>query len=203
MSQQEQDTKQAILQTAKELFIEKGFAGTKTTEIAERVGINHAMLHYYFGTKQNLFNIVYSKTVNIVANSFFKITEEKIPFAEMVTQAVENHFDFVKENYKMVMFVLNEMDEHPESAAVWEEMAKPIFSKIISKLDERLQVEIKAGNIRNTDPLNFILTAISLNIFVFEAKPLLKVIRNFTPQEFDEFIESRKKESVRLVLLSL
>lgn len=203
MSQQEQDTKRAILQTARELFIEKGFSGTKTTEIAKRAGINHAMLHYYYATKQNLFNIVYKESVNSIASSFLVLADEETSFTDMIVQTVERHFDFVKENYKIVMFVLNEMDNHPENITVWKEMAKPIFSKIMMKLNERMQREINAGNIRNIDPLNFIVTAISMNIFVFEAKPLLKIIRNFTPKEFNEFIENRKKESVRLVLLSL
>ena len=48
-----------ILETAEKLFLEKGFASTSTTEIAREVGCNQALVHYYFRTKENLFNTIY------------------------------------------------------------------------------------------------------------------------------------------------
>lgn len=59
----DRNTEQNILDAAEAIFLEKGYSGTTTTEIAKRAGVNHAMLHYYYRTKENLFEIIFEKQV--------------------------------------------------------------------------------------------------------------------------------------------
>ena len=54
MNEQEQSTEEKILEAASEVFTEKGFAGTRTRDIAEKAGINLALLNYYFRSKEKL-----------------------------------------------------------------------------------------------------------------------------------------------------
>ena len=61
MKEETSNTEQSILKSAEKEFLKKGFSGSKTTEIAKEAGVTHAMLHYYFRTKENLFNKVFSK----------------------------------------------------------------------------------------------------------------------------------------------
>ena len=56
-----QDTETRILEAAEKEFFEKGYAGARTTSIAEAAGVTHAMLHYYFRTKDNLFERIVSQ----------------------------------------------------------------------------------------------------------------------------------------------
>ena len=66
------DTETLILQAAEKEFFEKGYSGAKTTAIAEAAGVTHAMLHYYFRTKDKLFEkIVSDKIGNLGATSAF------------------------------------------------------------------------------------------------------------------------------------
>ena len=58
------NTEQAILQTAETEFLDKGFALAKTTEIAKQAGVTHAMLHYYYRTKEKLFERVFQEKVS-------------------------------------------------------------------------------------------------------------------------------------------
>lgn len=51
----ENDTEERILKAAETEFFTKGFDGARTTSIAERAGVTHAMLHYYFRSKALLF----------------------------------------------------------------------------------------------------------------------------------------------------
>ena len=54
MKEETSNTEQSILKAAEKEFLKKGFSGSKTTEIAKEAGVTHAMLHYYFRTKENL-----------------------------------------------------------------------------------------------------------------------------------------------------
>ena len=60
---EDKNTEQAILKAAEEEFLKKGYALSKTTDIAKQAGVTHAMLHYYFRTKENLFEKVFSQKV--------------------------------------------------------------------------------------------------------------------------------------------
>ena len=71
----EQSMEQAILEEAEKLFLEKGFALTSTTEIAKRVGCNQALVHYYFRTKDNLFNTIFRTKIQSLLSAYFRIGE--------------------------------------------------------------------------------------------------------------------------------
>lgn len=52
------DRRRAIAAAARELIVEKGVEGLRTRDIAERVGINVATLHYHVPTKEALIALV-------------------------------------------------------------------------------------------------------------------------------------------------
>lgn len=203
MIEKNQNTEQVILQVAKDIFIEKGYAAGKTTEIAGRAGVNHSMLHYYYRTKKNLFSIVFRSQVELLAGSFLAIQDNDMPFREFITSAVVRHFEFLKANPKVVMFILSEINNNSIGRAIWKEETKAVFSKVFSTLKRKMQKEMEAKNIRSLDPLNFLVTIISLNVFVFIAQPLLDSLKKFTQEEFEAFLEERKKENIRLALMAL
>ncbi|MDR1055485.1 MAG: TetR/AcrR family transcriptional regulator [Prevotellaceae bacterium] len=203
MGEKDTGTEQDILGAAEEVFIKKGYAATKTTEIAKLAGINHAMLHYYFRTKENLFNVVFQKKVKLMADSFFLVAQEKKPFLEIVQMTVERHFDFIRGNSYLAIFIINEINSNEKNSQVWRNIALPIFKNVIKTIDMMMKVEISKGTIRNIDAIDFILNIISLNIFVFAAQPILKGLKNVSEEEYEKFLDNRKKENVRLALLAL
>ena len=200
---EDKNTEQAIFKAAEEIFIEKGYAGTKTTEIAEKAGVNHAMLHYYFRTKENLLSIIFKNKVELLANSLLSVSSKEKSFSEIITTAIENHFNFIRENHKLALFIINETNNNKSNNQIWKEVAIPVFSKVMASITEMINAEINAGKIRPIDPVNFLVTIISLNIFVFVAQPLLADITHFSKEEFNAFLEERKKENIRLALLAL
>lgn len=194
------NTENAILRAAEEIFFDKGYAGAKTTEIAKKAGVNHAMLHYYYRTKENLFQIVFKRNVELLAKSVFSVIDREGDFKQVISEAIGNHFDFVRKNPKLVLFIVNEVNSNSSSDKIWREVSKPIFSSVVKSVMERIDQEKKAGNIRDINPLNFVVTIISLNLFIFIARPLLSTL---TTQDFEAFLDQRKKENIRLALLAL
>lgn len=204
MAEIDKNTEYTILCAAEEIFIEKGYAGTKTTDIAKLAGVNHAMIHYYFRTKENLFSLVFKKQVGMLANSFLAILDKDDEFINLISEAIGRHFEFIKNNPKTIVFILSEINKkNTIGHKIWQEESTTIFSQVVISLKDKLDVEINAGRIRPVDPMNFLVTLLSLNVFVFIAMPLLDSFKKFTPAELTEFLEQRKIENMRLVRLAL
>ena len=98
MKEETSNTEQSILKAAEKEFLKKGFSGSKTTEIAKEAGVTHAMLHYYFRTKENLFNKVFEEKAKQLADTFLSRVDESLPFLEKIKCFIEAHFDLLTAN---------------------------------------------------------------------------------------------------------
>lgn len=198
------NTENTILLAAEEVFFDKGYAGATTTEIAKKAGVNHAMLHYYFRTKENLFQIIFKRNVERIAHSFFAEQDREGDFREIIVLAVGNHFDFVRQHPKLVWLLLNAINSNSYSDEIWKETALPVLDSVGRWLVERMEKEKALGSIRSDlDPLNFIVSVISLNLFVFVASPLLRYAKLFHTTEYEAFLDRQRQENIRLALLVL
>ena len=105
MNNNELSTEQIILEAAEAEFLEKGYGNTKTVAIARRAGVSHSMLHYYFRTKEQLFQKIFKEKVQILAQMFGGIFEKDRPFTETVRLVVETQFNFVAQNPQLPPFI--------------------------------------------------------------------------------------------------
>ena len=113
---------QQILETAEKLFLEKGFAATSTTQIAKEIGCNQALIHYYFRTKENLFNSIFESKFKMLFRRIFDTTQlESLSFNDKVKYIVETHFDILAENPRMPMLIINEFSRQPEQIKILKE----------------------------------------------------------------------------------
>lgn len=72
-------TEQKILIAAREEFAQKGFYGAKTISIAQAAGVTHAMLHYYYRTKQRLYDRIAKDNQNRMFSVLsLSVTDNKI-----------------------------------------------------------------------------------------------------------------------------
>ncbi len=201
---EEINKEKAILQAAEEEFITKGFAATKTVEIAKKAGVTHAMLHYYFRTKEKLFNCVYEEKIELLKQSvqvFF--TETSLPFAERIKLGIESHFDFLRANPRLPMFVINEIMSNPERLSLVEKTIGEIAINILATLQGQIDKAVKEGEIVPVKASDLIIDIVSLNIFVFTIFPLAKfaLIPQYDSEE--DFFNSRKRENVRMIMCRL
>ena len=106
----EQNLENEILMAAEDLFLEKGFAGTSTTDIARRVGCNQALVHYYFRTKENLFLRVFNGKVETILTTLQKpLLEQGAEFTDKLRSTIGAYFDFLTANSRLPFFVINEL----------------------------------------------------------------------------------------------
>ncbi|MDP1623957.1 MAG: TetR/AcrR family transcriptional regulator [Bacteroidales bacterium] len=203
MQHKDNTTEQTILEVAENLFLDKGFALTSTTEIARIVGCNQALVHYYFRSKERLFEAVFEKHLKLFIHVFLECVEQNISFEEKVRMKIETHFDLLKANPKMPFLFFNEMIANPIRLNLLKEKIGALPETFFSQIESELKKEIEKGTIRPMKATDLMLTILSLNTMLFLAGPVLEVISGMTETEYHNFFENRKRENITIILKSL
>jgi AcrR family transcriptional regulator len=202
MNNKELNTEQMIIEAAEAEFLEKGYGNTKTVAIAKRAGVSHSMLHYYFRTKENLFQMIFLKKIQMLSHVFEGILVQHLPFAETVRLIVESQFEFVRQNPRLPYFVLNEILSNKENRTLVSEVLYPKVSKIIDSLEKILSDEIAKGTIRPVKISDFMMNMLSLNISTFIALPILQEVLDIKDEKMMENVLNERRESNVLFILN-
>ena len=193
-------TEKIILQAAEEEFLLKGFAGARTTEIAQKAGVNHAMLHYYFNTKEQLFEQVMTDKITLFRDSVASVFEQSdLPVLQQIMEAMSRHFDFVRQNPLLPRFILNEISVRPEYIENIKSKLLPLASNVFSKLQHSLDEASARGEICQINALTLMLDIVSLNLFVFIAHPIITQMQSVLG-DLDTFYEARKQENINIIV---
>lgn len=203
MKEEASNTEQAILQAAEKEFIKKGFAGSKTTEIAKAAGVTHAMLHYYFRTKENLFNKVFEEKARLLSATYLSRVDDSLPFIDKIKASIESHFNLLIENPDLPLFIYREILVSANGEAVCRNTLFPNFKQAVKVLDESLKEEIAKGNIRPISAADLLISAVSLNVFVFIANPMIRLLAEENGEEYHQYLERRKQENIEIILSRL
>lgn len=197
----ELSSEQLILKVAERRFLEKGFAMTSTTEIAKEVGCNQALVHYYFRTKDNLFNVIFENKFKDFFQQIFQFYKiENLPFQEKIKFMIESHFDMIKENSKLPLLILNEMTRQPKQLKVLRDKLHEIPEQLFGQLNTELETEIAAGRIRSVNLMDLIVTMISLNVSLFLLMPIATEVIPLTNTQIEMMYQHRRTEHVNIIL---
>ena len=198
------DTESRILQAAEKEFFEKGYAGARTTSIAEAAGVTHAMLHYYFRTKDKLFERIVSGKINMLGEIILSaIGDDNLPLEDRIRQGVERHFDFVSLNRDLPRFIVNEVLTHPERVEILKTGIQDIVNSLLDNLQQEIDRHAAKGLCMQADARMLLIDIVSLNIFPFMAAPIVMGVIGHSYESYDEFLSMRKKENVETILNKL
>lgn len=194
-------TEERILEAAEREFMSKGYDGARTTAIAEAAGVTHAMLHYYFRTKDKLFDKIIESKIGTLRNIMLaSLGDRSIPLFEKLQTAVESHFDFVANNPDLPRFMINEVLRSPERMQVVVETLKYHAPIVVESLQRQIDEYTAKGLCRKTDAVMLMLDILSLNIFPFTAAPMVKALLGGTMEDAVAFAAARKKENVETIM---
>lgn len=185
---------QLILDIAENVFLEKGYASTTTTEIAKRVGCNQALIHYYFRTKDKLFERLFEKKFFSFMTSVSFSRETSPNFKEIIRSIVHNHLNIISENPKLPFLIISEMTLNPQRFRIIAEKIEGVVKNMLNDLDVELKKEIKAGRVREISTFDLLLNILSMNIFMFVAEPLISFVKEFSWDEYMTFVKQRGDE---------
>lgn len=191
-------TEEKIYEAARKIFILKGMDGARMQEIADEAGINKALLHYYFRSKDNLFKAVFkdifTKFFDKVRFSLFSDapTKEKLIFF------IDNYIDMIHSNPYVPQFIINEINRDPKvlKTLMFESGVEPqtLLELFVS------QKKVSSSLIKD-DPRHIVLSILGMLIFPFVARPLLQSIYfDDNPEEYDHFLNERKEIVKKMIL---
>ena len=199
-----QSTEARILQAAEKEFFEKGYAGARTASIAEAAGVTHAMLHYYFRTKDKLFEQIVAGKINMLGDIILSaIGDGNLPLEERIRQGVERHFDFIAANRDLPRFIVNEVLSRPNHIEIMKRNALLVVNSLLGSLQREIDEYAARGLCRKVDARMLLIDIVSLNVFPFMAAPIVYSAIGDSYSNYDEFLAMRKKENVETILNKL
>lgn len=204
MKKDDQNMELKILESAEKLFLEQGFLKTTTGQIAQLAGCNQALVHYYYRTKEQLFEQVYEQKIQLLFSNFIAEVETCDSFEESITRMVRMHFRFLKENPMLPSFLLNECLNNPlERMSALKAKLSVLIPTVKRRLEEALNREIAAGNIRPISVLDLLFSIISLNVMPFLVMPLFQTLTDSSDEDMQTLLAHREEEAVNLILARL
>ena len=189
-SREPKNKKQAIMEAAEELFLDMGYNQATTTLIAKRAGVTHAMLHYYFRTKEHVFLKILEKILGELMQSFRPVMSRDEPFWETLEKGISTHFDFLAAHPRFAPFLYDTIIHNPELIDRMKENFLPVMERVFKFHVGRIEEEIASGRICRIDPV----------LSTFLLMPVAGKLTGVTPDALDNtFLEARKAEIIALV----
>lgn len=193
-------TESAILDAAKGIFERKGMAAARMQEIADEAGINKSMLHYYYRSKQLLFEAVFKSAFSMLAPQLNEIINADTSIFEKIRNFSSNYISFVLKHPYLPNFIIQELNRNPDF--VKKIIAGKNFPNI-SKFKQQVNEKVEEGIIRPIKAEQLFINIISLNIFPFIGAPLLKGFINVNDVTYQQLMEDRKTEIADFIINSI
>lgn len=201
---QTQDTETRILEAAEREFLTKGFAGARTTSIAEAAGVTHAMFHYYFRTKEKLFDRIITEKISLLRNVVLEsVCGADMSLEDKIRNAIERHLDFIAANPDLPRFLVGEVFNSPDRTAILLDKVKAYAPAMLEELQRQIDEAAAKGIFRRVDARMLIIDITSLNIFSFMVSPLINAVLGGPIVGSEDFVEQRKKENFGTIMRKL
>lgn len=193
------ETERKILQAASDIFLEKGHAGARMQEIADKAGINKAMLHYYFRSKEKLFKIVFKIELKATLNKIFSSLSPSDTFKEFIENFVRIYLTNIAGKQNIMRFILWEINKSAfELVESFHEVfeaqgfeGNPILNRVNRAIEE--------GEIRPVNAENFVLSLMGMCVFPFIAAPIVENLIPGLNLNDPDFISTRTKAITDLI----
>jgi AcrR family transcriptional regulator len=191
------NTEDKILAAAEEEFIEKGKAGARMQHIADRAGINKSLLHYYYRSKDKLFEMIFETAFKIIIPKVNEILNGDLTVEEKIRKFTFEYISLIQKKPNIPVFIINELNS-----------GASVLSKLVTKIDinlsdfeAQLQDEINKGNYIQISVPQLVLNMVSLSVFPVVAKPVaIAILFKNQKYDYEEMIEKRKTEVADFII---
>ncbi len=202
------DTESRILEAARRVFIRRGTAGARMQEIAAEAGVNQALLHYYFGSKDQLAERVFLDAASTLVQALAPVLHPTGTFEETLTQFISGYIDTVRKAPFIPAYVLAEAHQQPERLNALMQRAvgtvpAAIAAGALQRIQHMIADRVQAGTMRPIAPQQLLINVMAMTVFPFAARPVLSAAFGFSDDAFDRFLDERKRELPAFILSAL
>ena len=197
----ELSTEDKIIAAARKVFLKKGIDGARMQEIADEAGINKAMLHYYFRSKDKLFEFIFQETASKLFPHFEAVLDSNLDIFEKIRQVVKGYIDIIAENPFLILFVMNAINSDA-GVSINESLVKQ-KPKFFSRFVEEMEKSAKKGLIKKVDAQNVLINLLAMCAFPFIAKPMIAGMLSINEKKYAQLIEKRKTEVADFIIAAI
>jgi TetR/AcrR family transcriptional regulator len=188
-----------ILDAAHAVFVRHGSAGARMQDIAREAGVNQALLHYYFRTKNRLAEAVFRRAAGQLLRAVIEVLGSDLDLDDKVARVVALELEHLSKSPYLPGYLISEVTHHPERVQVLitamagvpaDDLRPRVLTAIKAQIDER----VRDGRMAPIGPDQFVVNLISLCIFPFAARPMLMAMLGLDERGFERFIGRRREE---------
>jgi TetR/AcrR family transcriptional regulator len=203
-----EETEQRILDAAHAVFVRSGTAGARTLEIAKEAGVNPALLHYYFRSKERLAEAVFRRAAGQLLPAVIRILASDATLENKVEQVVQVELEFLSKAPYLPAYILSELAHHPDRApqliaAVTGEVPVALGTQVHAVLAKQIEARVRERTMHPISPDQFAVNLLALCVFPFAARPLFMALFGIDQKGFEQFIERRRHELAPFFLRAL
>ncbi len=193
-------TEKAILTAARKVFTRKGYSGARMEDIAKEAGINRALLHYYFRTKDRMFDLVFEQRIREFFVGLAQIISRPLPLFDKIRAIVEHDINMILAQPDLPIFIMQELTQNPERLIAVAKnsgigpatMMKTYRAQVKEAVDKKLIRPIEGGQL--------LINIMSLCVYPFVAKPMIKAVQDLDDDQFEKMIKKRKQEVPEFII---
>ena len=202
------DAEQRILDAAHRVFLRRGSAGARTQEIADEAGVNKALLHYYFRTKERLAEAVFHRAASKLMPPVIATLASDEELETKIARVIEIELDVLLRHPYLPGYIIAELTHHPARAAqliaaLTGVAIDDLAPRVLGTLSRQIRARVNEGRMRPITPDQFILNLLSLCIFPFAARPLVQAVLQLDDDAFARLIARRKRDLPTFVMQGL
>ncbi len=184
-------TEQKIIEAAEIVFHEKGFDGARMQEIADKASINKGLLHYYFKSKDALFDAIFNMALKKMSGTINSILKMDISLEEKMNLIIDSYMNLLLRNSPLPRFVITELNK--DSDRFIKKYLSGEINNVFANFINSVQKEIDAGKIKPINPKHLFMNMISMILFPFIGKPMIQVLIGVDNKEFNKLIQERRE----------
>jgi AcrR family transcriptional regulator len=201
MTENDKLTEEKIFEAAADVFIDRGMDGARMQDIASHAGINKALLHYYYRTKDQLFNAVFEMIAKKVLKKFAPVFDDKLTLEEKIRFFFREHISFLQENPKLPGFILNEINRNP--ARIKKLLSNIHIENLWDQLYAQHKNELEKYNVTKDSLPQIMVSIAALSVFPFAARGIVEGLLEKTGLNFNDYMEERKEFAAAFVIRAI
>lgn len=188
--ERELETEALIKEKAKILFFQKGLLDATTQEIADEAGVNRALIHYYFRSREQLMDTLLEEVMSEKQEKIREILKTDEPFKLKIARFISALIDHGLKYPYLENFVVSETARNPERLKLFKQKEKNRSHELVR---QQLEAEIEKGNIDPITAQNFMINLISLCNYPLLAKTVIQCFHGMNDPEYRKFLLQRKQ----------
>lgn len=189
------------------MFIRRGTAGARMQEIAAEAGVNQALVHYYFRSKDRLAATVFKEAASRLIPAVMQLFGSDATLEEKVERFVHLYLDTVRQSPFLPAYIVAELHQQPERLTALIDSAgvspRLVAGEVLERLGAQLREAAADGTIRPIAPEQFFVSLLGLSVMPFLLRPLLHTVLGMDDEAFGRFLDERRAELPGLILRGL